>query len=61
MSEEPTARDSTALGSLQLTLEAALHLLRELADDDLLRRMIAAFHACQRATGRSWSTCWSAR
>ena len=45
MSEEPTARDGTALGNLQVTLEAALHLLRELADDDLLRRMIAAFHA----------------
>ena len=45
MSEDPTVRDSTALGNLQVTLEAALHLLRELADDDLLRRMIAVFHA----------------
>jgi AcrR family transcriptional regulator len=45
MGEGPTARDGTALGNLQVTLEAALHLLRELADDDLLRRMIAAFHA----------------
>jgi len=45
MGEEPTARDGTALGNLQITLEAALHLLRELADDDLLRRVTAAFHA----------------
>jgi hypothetical protein len=45
MGEEPIARDGTSLGNLQVTLEAALHLLRELADDDLLRRMIAAFHA----------------
>ena len=45
MSEDPTVRDSTALGNLQVTLEAALHLLRDLADDDLLRRMIAVFHA----------------
>ena len=45
MGEEPTARDGTALGNLQITLEAALHLLRELVDDDLLRRVTAAFHA----------------
>ena len=45
MGEGPTARDGTALGNLQITLEAALHLLRELADDDLLRRVTAAFHA----------------
>jgi AcrR family transcriptional regulator len=45
MGEGPTACDGSALGNLQVTLEAALSLLRELADDDLLRRMIAAFHA----------------
>ena len=45
MGEEPTARDGTVLGNLQVTLEAALHLLRELADNDLLRRMIATFDA----------------
>jgi len=45
MSQEPPAADITALGNLQTTLQAALHLIRDLAGDELLGRIIAAFHA----------------
>jgi hypothetical protein len=44
MGEEPTT-NSTALQHLQATLEAALHLAREMTADQLLVRMLAAFRS----------------
>lgn len=42
MSDEPTT-NSTALQHLEATLEAALHLTREMAADPLLTRLLAVF------------------
>ena len=44
MSDEPTT-NSTALQHLEATLEAALHLTREMAADQLLGRLLALFRA----------------
>lgn len=43
MDKEPIAGGVTALEQLRITLEAALELVHELANDEQLRRIIAAF------------------
>lgn len=45
MADSPPTRDTPVLEQLESTLEAAIHLVTELAGDDLLRRLIATFKA----------------
>src|SRR4029453_3294544 len=45
MAQEPSPGGTATLEQLQITLEAALGIVLELAGDDLLRRLIAVFRA----------------
>jgi hypothetical protein len=45
MTDSPSTRNPEVLEQLETTLEAAIALVSELATDDLLRRLIAAFKA----------------